>query len=89
MGREKNTGPVHVVFNPHPPFSQLQKFPVNPRSLFLLGPTNLQPCPLTLTSRDDLGGFSLQLKRKHHRAEDRETGTEGPEEEGQGLIHLS
>ena len=49
MGREKNTGPVHVVFNPHPPFSQLQKFPVNPRSLFLLGPTNLQPCPLTLT----------------------------------------
>lgn len=50
MGRKKNTDPVHVVFSPHPPFSyQLQKFHVNPPSLFLLGPINLQPCPLTLT----------------------------------------
>ena len=50
MEREKNTGPVYVIFSPHPPFSsQLQKFPVNPPSLFLLGPINLHPCPLTLT----------------------------------------
>lgn len=38
--------------------------------------------------RDDLGGSPLKLKGKHNRAEDREAGTERPEEEGQGLTSL-